>query len=165
MNSSQSKANLQCLKCKDSREIKYHQLCEKCEPIYECGSLVVKCPNPTTQQIIKDLPIYFPHYKNGCLEMFLQAGWIITRRPTGTCVYFSKSFLLYLLLCNLKIVFNNVIEHLKLEILGSQKVSKLSLEWISFSWKNHLKRKVLLRPQFLCILFTSFLTVLKLQQA
>ena len=124
MNSSQSKANLQCLKCKDSREIKYHQLCEKCEPIYECGSLVVKCPNPTTQQIIKDLPIYFPHYKNGCLEMFLQAGRIITRRPTGTCVYFSKSFVLYLL-CNLKIVFNNVIEHLRLETLGSQKLSKL----------------------------------------
>ena len=123
--------SLRCLKqCKN--------VPEKCK--CECGSSwVVKCPNPTTQQIFKDLPIYFPHYKNGCLEMFLQAGRIITRRPTGTCVYFSKSFVLYLL-CNLKIVFNNVIEHLKLEILGSQKVSKLSLEWISFSWKNHLKR-------------------------
>ena len=97
-------------------------------PRCECGfSWVVKCPNPTTQQIFKDLPIYFPHYKNGCLEMFLQAGWIITRRSTGTCVYISKSFALYLL-CNVKIVFNNVIEHLKLETLGSQKVSKLSLE-------------------------------------
>jgi hypothetical protein len=49
------------------------------------------------------------------------------------------------------------------ETLDGQKVSKLSVEWISFSWKNHLKRKVLLSPQVMCILFISFLTVLKLQ--
>ena len=66
-------------------------------PRCECGfSWVVKCPNPTTQQIFKDLPIYFPHYKNGCLEMFLQVeelkSWIITRRPTGIVrVYISQS--------------------------------------------------------------------------
>ena len=87
--------------CQDSKEIKYHQLWKKCK--CECSSSwVVKCSNPTTQQILKDLPIYFPHYKNGCLEMFLQAGRIIARRPTGTCVYFSKSFVLYLNTMQLK---------------------------------------------------------------
>ena len=39
----------------------------------DCGSTVGKNPNPVVHQILKDLPIFCPHYKRGCRDFFAQA--------------------------------------------------------------------------------------------
>merc|ERR1712080_513961 len=52
---------------------KCHQLCEKCKGICRCGSAVGNCPNPSINEILKDLPMCCPHYKTGCREIFVQA--------------------------------------------------------------------------------------------
>ena len=77
--------SLQCFSCKDvpgfkkEQQNRYscmdesHQLCEKCKTACDCGTVVGKRPNPTTKLILGDLPVYCPHYKNGCTEIFLQA--------------------------------------------------------------------------------------------
>ena len=75
---------LQCFKCKavpgitQEQQNRYtcvnesHQLCEKCKSVCQCGSVVVKRPNPTTKKLLKDLPVYCPHYNNGCRQIFVQ---------------------------------------------------------------------------------------------
>ena len=106
---------------------------------------MVKCPKPTTRQLFQDLPIYFPHYKNGCLEMFLQAGWIITRRPKGRCVFIK---VLCPLLRNLKIVLIMSLNIYSLKLLEARKYQN----YLWSCWKNHLKRKVLLGRQEMSVL-------------
>ena len=76
---------LQCFKCNDvpgskkgqnnrySCIEKSHQLCEKCKFKCECGSLVVKCPNPIVKQMLEDLPMYCENYKIGCREIFAKS--------------------------------------------------------------------------------------------
>ena len=78
--------SLQCFKCKDvpgfdkEQKNRYschdnaHQLCEKCKngPC-ECGSTVGKSPNPAIHQMLKDMPVYCPHYNRNCREIFAQA--------------------------------------------------------------------------------------------
>ena len=79
---------VQCFNCKDVPGLsgvemnryncvdKAHALCEDCkEDKCPCGdppceSLVAKCPNPTIQQVLKDLPAYCPRYKIGCRKIF-----------------------------------------------------------------------------------------------
>ena len=75
---------LQCFNCKDvpgfmkdqrnrySCFEKSHQLCENCKDKCECGSLVVKCPNPIVKQMLKELPMYCMNYKRGCREIFAE---------------------------------------------------------------------------------------------
>ena len=76
--------NLLCYKCKaapgffDKEKNRYvcmnaHQLCEDCKSKCDCGSKVGNRPNPLVHQILKDLPVYCPHYKTGCREMVMQA--------------------------------------------------------------------------------------------
>ena len=76
---------LQCYKCQDVPGFKeeqrnryicaqnFHQLCEKCKDLCKCGSVVLKCPSPVVHQILKDLPMYCPHYKRGSREVFAKA--------------------------------------------------------------------------------------------
>ena len=39
----------------------------------DCGSTVGKNPNPVVHQILKDLPIFCPHYNRGCRDFFAEA--------------------------------------------------------------------------------------------
>ena len=76
--------SLQCFNCKDvpgfmkdqrnrySCFEKSHQLCENCKDKCECGSLVVKFPNPIVKQMLKELPMYCMNYKRGCREIFAE---------------------------------------------------------------------------------------------
>ena len=76
---------LQCYKCQDVPGFKEeqrnryicvensHQLCEKCKDLCKCGSVVTKCPSPVVHQILKDLPMFCPHYKRGSREVFAKA--------------------------------------------------------------------------------------------
>ena len=52
---------------------KSHPLCEKCKDLCKCGSVVTKCPSPVVHQILKDLPMFCPHYKKGSREVFARA--------------------------------------------------------------------------------------------
>ena len=75
--------SLQCYKCQavpgftqdlKNRYICFnntHKLCEKCKGECECGSRVGKNPCALISQLLKDLPVYCPHYKAGCREMFM----------------------------------------------------------------------------------------------
>ena len=118
---------MQCFKCQAvpglTKELqnryscvdKSHQLCESCKASCECGSMVVKCPNPTVKEILKDLPVYCQHYNNGCRQIFVQSqaeslddhqkGCIFRPVfcPDRTCMKALKKELL----------FKDVIEHLK----------------------------------------------------
>ena len=74
--------SLQCYKCKavpgptEEQKNRYscldnsHELCEDCKAVCECGSVVGKFPNSTIKQMLKDLPMYCRHYKNGCRQIF-----------------------------------------------------------------------------------------------
>ena len=74
--------NLQCFKCKavpgptEKQKNRYsclensHELCEDCKAACECGSVVGQFPSSTIEQILKDLPMYCPHYKSGCRQIF-----------------------------------------------------------------------------------------------
>ena len=74
--------SLQCYKCKavpgptEEQKNRYscldnsHELCEDCKAACECGSVVGQFPNSTIKQILKDLPMYCPHYKGGCRQIF-----------------------------------------------------------------------------------------------
>ena len=66
-------------------------------------------PNPATKQILKDLPVYCPHYKNECREMFLQAESLDDHQKG--CVF--RQICCPELSCKEKILFKDVIEHLK----------------------------------------------------
>ena len=113
--------SLQCFKCKavpgftQDQQNRYtcldesHQLCEKCKSECECGSVVGRRPNPTTKKLLKDLPVYCPHYKNECRDIFLQADSLENHQQG--CL-FRKVFCPYLP-CKVKIMFKDVIEHLK----------------------------------------------------
>ena len=113
--------SLQCFKCKDvpgfkkEQQNRYscvnesHQLCEDCKSKCDCGSLVLKNPNPTTKQILEDLPVYCPHYKNGCHQTFLQAESLDDHQQG--CI-FRQVFCPYII-CKEKVLFKDVIDHLK----------------------------------------------------
>jgi len=76
--------SLLCYKCKavpgaaEKQKNRYvcldysHQLCEECKSECDCGSVVGKRPNPVVHQMLKDLPIYCPHYKTGCRQIFME---------------------------------------------------------------------------------------------
>ena len=76
--------SLLCYKCKavpgpaEKQKNRYvcidysHQLCEECKSECDCGSKVGKRPNPVVYQMLKDLPIYCPHYKTGCRQIFME---------------------------------------------------------------------------------------------
>ena len=113
--------SLQCFKCKDvpgfkeEQQNRYscvdesHQLCEKCKTTCECGSLVGKCPNPTTKQILEELPVYCPHYKTGCHETFLLAESLDDHQQG--CI-FRPVFCPYVSCKQILVLFKDVIEHL-----------------------------------------------------
>ena len=113
--------SLQCFKCKDVPGFKKyqrnryscveesHQLCEKCKSRCECGSLVVKRPNPPTKQMLEDLPVYCPHYKNGCRELFLQVESLDDHQEG--CVF--RPVYCPDPCCQKKMLFNDVIDHFK----------------------------------------------------
>ena len=85
--------SLQCFKCKDvpgfdkEQKNRYschdnaHQLCEKCKngPC-ECGSTIGKIPNPVVHEILKDMPMFCPHYKRGCRQVSAQAEDLKVRK-------------------------------------------------------------------------------------
>mgnify|MGYP001203579950 CR=1 FL=1 len=113
---------LQCFKCKavpgitQEQQNRYtcvnesHQLCEKCKSVCQCGSVVGKRPNPTTKKLLKDLPVYCPHHKNGCRQIFVQTQAESLDDHQQGCL-FNKVFCpdLY---CKKKVLFKDVIEHL-----------------------------------------------------
>ena len=90
---------------------KSHQLCESCKVSCKCGSLVGKYPNPTVKQILKDLPSYCQHYNNGCRQIFLQAQAESMDDHQKCCIF--RQVFCPQLSCKEKILFKNVIEHLK----------------------------------------------------
>ena len=114
---------LQCFKCKavpgitQEQQNRYtcvnesHQLCEKCKSVCQCGSVVVKRPNPTTKKLLKDLPVYCQHYKNGCRQIFVQTQAESLDDHQQGCL-FNKVFCPDLS-CKKKVLFKDVIEHLK----------------------------------------------------
>ena len=114
---------LQCFKCKavpgitQEQQNRYtcvnesHQLCEKCKSVCQCGSVVGKRPNPTTKKLLKDLPVYCPHYKNGCRQIFVQTQAESLDDHQQGCL-FNKVFCPDLS-CKEKVLFKDVIEHLK----------------------------------------------------
>ena len=85
--------SLQCFKCKDvpgfdkEQKNRYschdnaHQLCEKCKngPC-ECGSTIGKIPNPVVHEILKDMPMFCPHYKRGCRQVSAQSEDLKVRK-------------------------------------------------------------------------------------
>ena len=129
---------VQCFKCQavpgltNEQQNRYscfnksHQLCEKCKATCKCGSAVGQCPNPTTKKILKDLPAYCLHYNNGCRTIFVVADSLDDHQQG--CV-FRKVFCPNLQ-CNEKIVFKNVIEHLK------QVHKKIELKFWSVATEN-----------------------------
>ena len=114
-------ASLQCSKCKavpgftKEQQNRYscldesHQLCEKCKSVCECGSVVGKRPNPTLKQILKNLPVYCPHYNNGCREIFIQAELLTNHKEE--CAF--RHVCCPNLSCSNKVLFKDVIDHLK----------------------------------------------------
>jgi len=114
---------LQCFKCQavpgitQEQQNRYtcvnesHQLCEKCKSVCQCGSVVVKRPNPTSKKLLKDLPVYCPHYKNGCRQIFVQTQAESLDDHQQGC-QFNKVFCPDLT-CKKKVLFKDVIEHLK----------------------------------------------------
>ena len=113
---------LQCFKCQavpgitQEQQNRYtcvnesHQLCEKCKSVCQCGSGVGKRPNPTTKKLLKLLPVYCPHYKNGCRQIFMQTQAEILDDHQQGCL-FNKVFCPDLT-CKKKVLFKDVIEHL-----------------------------------------------------
>ena len=113
--------SLQCYKCKavpgltTEQQNRYscldesHQLCEKCKSVCECGSVVGKRPNPTLKQILKNLPVYCPHYNNGCREIFIQAELLTNHKEE--CAF--RHVCCPDLSCSNKVLFKDVIDHLK----------------------------------------------------
>ena len=47
-----------------------HQLCKDCKNRCKCGSEVGKNPNPILRKMMEDYPMYCPHYKTGCRQVF-----------------------------------------------------------------------------------------------
>ena len=77
----------------------------------DCGSTVGKNPNPVVHQILKDLPIFCPHYKTGCRDFFAQNEDLINYYQQG-CL-FREVYCPYLGgKCEEKILFKDVITHL-----------------------------------------------------
>ena len=113
--------SLQCFKCKDvpgfkkEQQNRYscvdesHQLCEKCKLKCDCGSVVGKRPNPALKKILKDLPVYCPHYKSGCTDFFLQAESMVDHQQG--CIF--RQVFCPVFTCKKKVLFKDVIEHLK----------------------------------------------------
>ena len=97
--------SLQCFKCKDvpgfdkEQRNRYschdnaHQLCEKCKngPC-ECGSTVGKIPNPVVHEILKDMPMFCPHYKRGCRQVSAQAEDLKVRKIQKLIFSMNKDF-------------------------------------------------------------------------
>ena len=114
--------SLQCFKCKDvpgfkkEQQNRYscvdesHQLCEKCKLKCDCGSVVGKRPNPALKKILKDLPVYCPHYKTGCHETFLLAESLDDHQQG--CI-FRPVFCPHINCKKTLVLFKDVIEHLK----------------------------------------------------
>ena len=117
--------SLQCFNCGDvpgfarKQKNRYschhnaHQLCEECKHLgfCDCGSTVGKNPNPVVHQILKDLPIFCPHYKTGCRDFFAQNEDLINYYQQG-CL-FREVYCPYLGgKCEEKILFKDVITHL-----------------------------------------------------
>ena len=112
--------SLQCSKCKavpgftNEQQNRYsclyesHQLCEKCKSVCKCGSVVGKRPNPALKQILKNLPVYCPHYNNGCREIFNQAE-LLNDHQEG-CVF--RQVWCPDISCSNKVLFKDVIDHL-----------------------------------------------------
>ena len=114
--------SLQCYKCKavpglsTEQQNRYscvdesHQLCEKCKSACECGSAVGKRPNPTTKQMVKELPAFCPHYRYGCLQIFVQAEDLDYHQKD--CVF--RQINCPAIECKEKVLFKDVIYHLEL---------------------------------------------------
>jgi len=114
---------MQCFKCRavpglaKEQQNRYscmdksHQLCENCKASCICGSLVGKCPNPTVKEILKDLPAYCQHYNNGCRQIFVQAQAESLDDHQKGCIF--RQVFCPQLSCKEKVLFKNVIEHLK----------------------------------------------------
>ena len=74
--------SLQCYNCKSTPGLgegekdrfscfnESHQLCKDCKNRCKCGSEVGKNPNPILRKMLEDSPMYCPHYKTGCRQVF-----------------------------------------------------------------------------------------------
>ena len=119
--------SLQCFKCKDvpgfsekqrnrySCQNNAHQLCEKCKNLGPCvcGSTVGKSPNPAIQKMLEGMPVYCPHYKQNCREIFAQAE-DLNYHQQG-CVFRLVNCPHRVILgteCKEKVLFKNVISHI-----------------------------------------------------
>ena len=135
--------SLQCFSCKDVPGFKKeqrnryscvdesHQLCEKCKPACDCGSLVGKRPNPALKKLLKDLPVFCQHYKTGCREMFLQAESLDDHQQG--CIFrqvYCPTIVCDNIDCNEKVLFKDVIDHLKPMLEESS--------WIFAAENNHV---------------------------
>ena len=85
-----------------------HQLCKDCKNQCKCGSEVGKNPNPILQKMLEDSPMYCPHYKTGCRQVFSKTENLEDHRKG--CVF--RPVYCPLLLCEEKVLFVNINEHL-----------------------------------------------------
>ena len=109
-----------------------HQLCEDCRERCMCGSPVVENPNPMTQKLLKNLPMYCKHYISGCREMFAQAEDLDYHQ--NGCIYrqlFCPYLDCYSLFCEFQID-----EPLKKEHLEAFEASK---ELITVEYHENMK--------------------------
>ena len=118
--------SLQCFNCGDvpgfarKQKNRYschhnaHQLCEECKHLgfCDCGSTVGKNPNPVVHQMLKDMPIYCPHYKRDCREIFAQAQAEDLHYHEQGCVFRQVHCPHLGHECREKVIFKDVIDHL-----------------------------------------------------
>ena len=145
--------NLLCYKCKavpgtvEKQKNRYvcmnaHQLCEDCKSKCDCGSQVGNRPNPLVHQILKDLPVYCPHYKTGCREMLMQVKDLEDHQMD--CVF--REVYCPEIGCNGKIVFKDISDHFSeshdseswLNQEGKSIQSNVGLQLESKRWKMSL---------------------------
>ena len=84
-----------------------HQLCKDCKNRCKCGSEVGKNPNPILRKMLEDSPMYCPHYKTGCRQVFSKSKNLEDHRKG--CVFrpvYCPGF------CDDKVLFVNVAEHI-----------------------------------------------------
>ena len=85
-----------------------HQLCKDCKNKCKCGSEVGKNPNPILRKMLEDSPMYCPHYKTGCRQVFLKTENLEDHRMG--CIF--RPVYCPLIICKEKVLFVNILEHL-----------------------------------------------------
>ena len=111
--------SLQCYNCKSTPGLgegekdrfscfnESHQLCKDCKNRCKCGSEVGKNPNPILRKMLEDSPMYCPHYKTGCRQVFSKSENLEDHRKG--CVFrpvYCPG------ICQDEVLFVNVAEHI-----------------------------------------------------